>query len=146
MRPASELAYARYVRRGSIYISSSIPVLTLNSKYHLESYPSSRMTRPKKPESCRTIIVGGSITGLTLANALQHAGVDFLVLESRSEIAPQVGASLGLAPNGSRILDQLSCYEEIEKLAELVQSVGFHAANGNDLCPRSDSFQLFHAR
>ena len=104
------------------------------------------MTYPKEPEGFRIIIVGAGITGLTLANALQHADADFLLLESRSEIAPQVGASIGLAPNGSRILDQLSCYEELEKLAEPVQSVGFHAANGNDLCPRSDSFQLFHAR
>ncbi|PYH97264.1 FAD/NAD(P)-binding domain-containing protein [Aspergillus ellipticus CBS 707.79] len=94
----------------------------------------------------RVLIVGGGIAGLTLANALQHAGVDFLVLEGRSEIAPQLGASIGLAPNGSRILDQLFCYDDLEKLAEPVQSVGYHDGRGRELCPRSDGFQLFTAR
>lgn len=103
------------------------------------------MPADKKPRF-RVIIVGGGITGLTLANSLQHAGVEFLVLETRSEVAPQVGASIGLAPNGSRILDQLFCYEDMEKLAEPVQSAGYHNANGEELCPRTDGFQLIQAR
>ena len=94
----------------------------------------------------RVIIAGGGLAGLTLANALQHTGIDYLLLESRSNIAPQIGGSIGLAPNGSRILDQLSCYEEVEKLTEPIESMGNHAANGDDLLPRSDGFQLLHAR
>lgn len=94
----------------------------------------------------RVIIAGGGLAGLTLANALQHAGIDYLLLESRSIIAPQVGASIGLAPNGSRILDQLSCYEEIERLTEPIESMGNHTANGDDLLPRTDGFELVHAR
>jgi 2-polyprenyl-6-methoxyphenol hydroxylase-like FAD-dependent oxidoreductase len=101
---------------------------------------------PDEKPQFRVIIVGGGIAGLTLANSLQHVGVEFLVLEARSEIAPQIGASIGLAPNGSRILDQLCCYEDMEKLAEPVQTAGYHDANGNELCPRTDGFQLIQAR
>jgi flavin-dependent dehydrogenase len=36
--------------------------------------------------SFRVIIVGGGIGGLTLANYLQHANIDFVLLESREEI------------------------------------------------------------
>ncbi|KAL4877623.1 hypothetical protein BJY04DRAFT_230591 [Aspergillus karnatakaensis] len=61
----------------------------------------------------RVIIVGGSIAGLTLAHCLHHANIDHIVLEKRSEIAPQEGASIGLWPNGSRILDQLGLFEDI---------------------------------
>lgn len=51
------------------------------------------------------LISGGSITGLTLANALERVGVDFLVLEKWYEIALDVGASIVIFPNGARILD-----------------------------------------
>lgn len=63
----------------------------------------------------RVIIVGGSVTGLTLANILERLGIDFIVLEAYPEIAPQVGASIGLWPNGLRILDQIGCYESFAK-------------------------------
>lgn len=43
------------------------------------------------PESFKVIIAGGGIPGLVLTNALEKAGVDFLLLEKR-EIA-QTGAS-----------------------------------------------------
>ncbi|KAI0853831.1 putative monooxygenase [Daldinia vernicosa] len=61
----------------------------------------------------KVIIVGGGIAGLTLANMLERFGLNYILLESHSEIAPQVGASIGLFPNGLRILDQLGCYEQI---------------------------------
>ena len=104
------------------------------------------MADVKAPAHFRVIIVGGGIAGLTLANALQHARIDYLLLESRSVIDPQVGASIGLAPNGARILDQLSCFEDIEKETEPIELAGNHAANGDDLVPRSDGFQLAFAR
>lgn len=66
----------------------------------------------------KVIIVGGSITGLTLANMLERIGVDYVLLEAHSEIAPQVGASIGMWPYGLRILDQLGCYEPIRALID----------------------------
>ncbi|KAL8788616.1 MAG: hypothetical protein Q9195_007211 [Heterodermia aff. obscurata] len=64
--------------------------------------------------SFRVIIVGGSIAGLMLAHCLHRAGIDYLVLEARDDIAPQLGASVGIMPNGARILDQLGLFEPIE--------------------------------
>lgn len=66
----------------------------------------------------RVIIVGGSIAGLSLALMLEKNGIDFLVLEGYPSIAPQVGASIGVLPNGLRILDQLGCCDEVIKAAE----------------------------
>ncbi|OJJ78133.1 hypothetical protein ASPBRDRAFT_50921 [Aspergillus brasiliensis CBS 101740] len=59
------------------------------------------------------IIVGGSISGLALAHCLHHANIPHIVLEKASEPAPQKGASIGIMPNGARILDQLGLWEKI---------------------------------
>ncbi|KAK5999341.1 hypothetical protein QM012_005559 [Aureobasidium pullulans] len=52
--------------------------------------------------SLKVIIAGGGIAGLTLANALEQANIDYVLLERRDEIAPQVGASIGMLANGCR--------------------------------------------
>lgn len=61
----------------------------------------------------RIIIAGGSISGLTLALALQSAKIDFLILESGDEIGPQLGASVGCHPHGNNIFQQLDAYKNI---------------------------------
>ncbi|GME31293.1 putative FAD binding domain protein [Neofusicoccum parvum] len=66
----------------------------------------------------KVVITGGSIAGLTLACILERLGIDFVVLEAYPEIAPQVGASIGLLPNGLRILDQLGLYPAIRGLIQ----------------------------
>ncbi|CAI7619657.1 unnamed protein product [Penicillium palitans] len=64
----------------------------------------------------KVIIVGGSISGLTLAHCLAKANIDHIILEKRAEIAPQEGAFIGIWPNGARILQQLGVYSSLEKL------------------------------
>ncbi|KAF4819124.1 FAD-dependent monooxygenase andE [Colletotrichum siamense] len=49
---------------------------------------------------------------------LEKFDIDYVVLEAYPDIAPQVGASIGLLPNGLRILDQLGCYEAYRAKAE----------------------------
>lgn len=66
----------------------------------------------------RVIIAGGSIAGLSLALMLEKNGIDFLVLEGYPSVAPQVGASIGVLPNGLRILDQLGCADDVLAQAE----------------------------
>lgn len=61
----------------------------------------------------KIIIAGGGIAGLTLANVLQRFDIDYVILEGHADIATPVGASIGLFPNGLRILDQLGVYEDI---------------------------------
>ena len=63
----------------------------------------------------KVIIVGGGICGLALANCLQHANIDFVVLESREQIGLHPGAGVSIEPPGARILDQLGVYAELEK-------------------------------
>ena len=63
--------------------------------------------------SLKVVIVGGSFSGLSLANMLERFDIDFVLLEGHSSIGPQLGASVGLLPTGLRILDQLGCYDEI---------------------------------
>ena len=78
----------------------------------------------------RVIIVGGSIAGLALANMLEQYDIDFTVLEKHEKIAPQLGAGLALLPHGSRILDQLGCYDVMEKLSMSVNSLSGYDDNG----------------
>lgn len=79
----------------------------------------------------KVIIVGGSIAGLSLALMLEKTGIDFVVLEGYPNIAPQVGASIGVLPNGLRILDQLGCCDEVIDRAEYpVEKVLFRDSHG----------------
>lgn len=61
----------------------------------------------------RVIVVGGGIAGLTTANALEKAGIDFVLLEARARFDPQIGASIGLRPNAMRIFDQVGAAQVI---------------------------------
>lgn len=86
------------------------------------------------PQDFRVAIVGGSIAGLTLALALEKSGIDFVVLEAYPEIAPQVGASIAVLPNGFRILDQLGCYEDmLEKVNCHIDNFIIRNSNGSVL-------------
>ncbi|OOQ83533.1 FAD binding domain protein [Penicillium brasilianum] len=61
----------------------------------------------------RVIVVGGGVGGLTAAHTLHRANIDFVVLE-KGEIAPPIGASIGIYPQGSRILEQIGCLKPVE--------------------------------
>jgi 2-polyprenyl-6-methoxyphenol hydroxylase-like FAD-dependent oxidoreductase len=92
------------------------------------------------------VIVGGSITGLALANMLQLNNIDFVLLEAYPEMAPQVGASLGLLPNGNRILDQLGLYEKVLALSAPVNHFNFRNAKGVLLAEHKNTAQDFVKR
>lgn len=79
----------------------------------------------------KVIIVGGSISGLSLALMLERNGIDFVVLEGYKSIAPQVGASIGVLSNGLRILDQIDCCQAVIDAAEYpVNEVCFRNSQG----------------
>ncbi|KAG5758653.1 hypothetical protein H9Q72_013207 [Fusarium xylarioides] len=81
----------------------------------------------------RVVIVGASVTGLSLANMLQANGIDFLMLEAYPTVALQVGASIGLLPHGNRILDQLGLYEKVMEIAPPIQVFNFRDTSGHIL-------------
>ncbi|KUL81853.1 hypothetical protein ZTR_09748 [Talaromyces verruculosus] len=87
----------------------------------------------------KVLIVGGSITGLTLAHCLSRAGIEHIVLEKRAEIAPQEGAFIGLWPNGAQVLQQLGIYESLETLTTPVDRMHISYPDGfsfSSLLPR----------
>lgn len=87
-----------------------------------------------KKDRLRVIIAGGSISGLTLAHSLYCSDIDYVVLESRDEIAPQVGASIVVLPNGSRILDQLGIFDDVLGLVEpLEKSLTWTGGDGKQI-------------
>ncbi|KAI2465042.1 FAD/NAD(P)-binding domain-containing protein [Annulohypoxylon bovei var. microspora] len=63
-------------------------------------------------EPFKVIIAGGGVAGLALANMLQKAGVDFVVLERR-DVAPKAGASICLISHTGKILEQLGIWQTI---------------------------------
>jgi 2-polyprenyl-6-methoxyphenol hydroxylase-like FAD-dependent oxidoreductase len=81
--------------------------------------------------SIKVLIVGGGIVGLTLANALQHADIDYVLLESHDTVTPRVGATICIFPHGSRILDQLGCYERLWENTVPLTTIHEHDHNGN---------------
>ncbi|KAK0726552.1 hypothetical protein B0T21DRAFT_413877 [Apiosordaria backusii] len=93
----------------------------------------------------RILIAGGGVAGLTLANALEQAKVPYLLLERRSEIAPQVGASIGIFSSGARILDQLGAWKRIEETAERINLLTARRPNGSVIC-EDRSTELILAR
>ena len=62
----------------------------------------------------KVIIAGGSLVGLSLALIFERLGIDYEVFE-KGEIAPQLGASIGLHPHSLKILEQLGVWGDIEK-------------------------------
>ena len=53
------------------------------------------------------IIVGGGVAGPATAMALQHVGVEAVVLERRTDRNPTEGSYFTIAPNGLDALDLL---------------------------------------
>ncbi|KAK8074382.1 monooxygenase [Apiospora hydei] len=103
------------------------------------------MSAAKSSGDFRVLIVGGSIAGLVLAHSLHRAGIDYLVLEARDRIDPQVGASLGLFSNGARVLDQLGVYDNILECTDPL--VWYDTLTGEgSLVQRDDSLRLIQKR
>jgi flavin-dependent dehydrogenase len=106
-----------------------MPSGTSSKENSLLSLRTTSSTDGKKAR-LRVIIVGGSIAGLTLAHCLYHNDVDFVVLEAHNEIAPQIGASIVILPNGARILDQLGIFDDIFAMVEPLQNALIWKGNG----------------
>ncbi|KAL2143755.1 hypothetical protein VTI28DRAFT_10052 [Corynascus sepedonium] len=94
----------------------------------------------------RVVIVGAGVAGLTLANALEQAGVDYVLLERRSEVAPQIGASIGIFPSAARILDQLGAWKGVSEAAAPLQVFQNRDRQGNHITTPDRSPLLLRAR
>ena len=77
----------------------------------------------------RVIIVGAGVTGLVLANILQRARIDFVILEAHPEVVRPEGSSFGIWPNAARILDQIGCWEGAKSISRPIEhsrTVDYH--------------------
>lgn len=94
----------------------------------------------------KVIVVGGGITGLALACSLERAGIQYVVLESRDEVAPQVGASIAMLPNGMRLLDQLGILEKVRAGAVKHESdTMWTGGNGSEKGKKPKSARAIHS-
>lgn len=94
----------------------------------------------------KVIISGGGIAGLTLANALEKAGINFVLLEARALLDPQVGASIAIAPSSMRIFDQIGAAQEIIDQTTPIKWGRHHRKDGSLIMPPSPSMQVLEAR
>ncbi|KAI0405848.1 hypothetical protein F4802DRAFT_596809 [Xylaria palmicola] len=62
----------------------------------------------------RAIIIGGGPVGLTVANGLERAGLEYLVVERHPTIVSESGAGIMLWPHSLRVFDQLGLLEACE--------------------------------
>jgi len=100
------------------------------------------MATQSKSSDFRVVIVGGGIAGLTLANALERAHIDYVLLEAREKIGPHAGASIAFFANGCRILDQLGCFDAVDAESEPLRWIAEHLPSGEYNRAPSDRAQL----
>lgn len=81
----------------------------------------------------KVLIVGGSVTGLTLAAILERYGIDYTLIEKHADAAPEMGASIGLLAHGSRVLDQLGCFDELLPFGAAAEEFTMYGPDGKHL-------------
>ncbi|KAF4770876.1 hypothetical protein HAV15_012486 [Penicillium sp. str.  len=94
------------------------------------------------PKSFKVIVVGGGPVGLTAAHALHHAGIDFLILESRSSAVLDQGASLVLSSPSLRIMHQLGVLERLLKIGGELQHTQSMTRDGHQFVNSQAIFQV----
>lgn len=103
------------------------------------------MTAAAVPDSrFKVIIAGGGIGGLTLASALEKAGVDYVLLEKR-DIAPRLGASITSLPCTTIVHEQLGFGQAVEEATVPLLVREQYSEKGRLLC-RSDETRMLYER
>lgn len=79
----------------------------------------------------KVIIVGSGLTGLVAAHALRAAGIDYIILEQRSDILVDEGGLIALAPEVLRICHQLGLWEKMQEIGFEFFARSSYDMNGN---------------
>ncbi|ORY59268.1 uncharacterized protein BCR38DRAFT_351835 [Pseudomassariella vexata] len=90
----------------------------------------------------KVIIAGGSVSGLTLANALERAGIDFVLLEKR-DIATDVGQSLFVLPCTSLVHEQLGVGKATREVGFPILLREHWDGTGSLFCSSDELLQLY---
>ncbi|KAF4451537.1 6-hydroxynicotinate 3-monooxygenase [Fusarium austroafricanum] len=91
-------------------------------------------------ESFKVIVVGAGPVGMVLAHALQVSGIDFVLVEQRSQIAPEPAYGLFLWPHIMRIFHQLGLLEAVKAVAQPMVEAIHMSLDGNEI-HRSRGFE-----
>lgn len=81
----------------------------------------------------RVIVVGGGPVGLTAALALERAGIDFVLLESRSNVVIDAGSNLVLLPIGLRAFYQLGLRDPLNAVSSPLDRIHRMDHTGRDI-------------
>ena len=88
-------------------------------------------------KTLKVIIAGGGIGGAAAALALLRKGFDVEVYEQAAELG-EVGAGVQISPNGSRALDYLGVFKQLEKVSCAPEKKEFRLWNSGDSWPMFD--------
>jgi salicylate hydroxylase len=77
----------------------------------------------------RVAVIGGGIGGLSAAVALRATGAHVQVFEQARQLS-EVGAGVGLQPNGQRVLDRLGLGPEINRIGSRLKGFRIFAPDG----------------
>lgn len=94
--------------------------------------------------SFRAIIIGGGPVGLLMAHALNHAGIDWVILEREPQIPSPSGASVCLWPHSLRLLDQLGLLAEAKKCGMTMSTKHNHRPDGSEIAV-SNMFEVIES-
>lgn len=89
------------------------------------------MAASSSSKNFRVVIAGAGISGLALANCLELAGIDYVLLEARDTIAPFIGAGVYLASGSGPVLEQLGLKQKWLDLVMLYSYWALHWPNGD---------------
>jgi 2-polyprenyl-6-methoxyphenol hydroxylase-like FAD-dependent oxidoreductase len=92
-------------------------------------------------QAFKVIIAGGSVAGLTLANVLERAGIDFELLEKR-DVAPQLGQSILVLPCTNLIHEQLGIEKPIRESGIPISTREHWDDQGHLFCSSDELIQL----
>ncbi|KAH6954267.1 hypothetical protein DER45DRAFT_570133 [Fusarium avenaceum] len=90
--------------------------------------------------SFKVIVVGAGPVGLVLAHALQASGIDYVLIEQRSQVPPDPAYGVFLWPQIMRILHQLGLLESILAISQPMLEAIHRSTDGNVL-HREEGFQ-----
>lgn len=90
--------------------------------------------------SFKVIVVGAGPVGLVLAHALQASGIDYVLIEQRSQVPPDPAYGVFLWPQIMRILHQLGLLESILAVSQPMLEAIHRSTDGNVL-HREEGFQ-----
>lgn len=92
----------------------------------------------------KVIIAGAGFSGLTLANCLELAGINYVILEVRDAIGSDVGAPVSVI--AGPLLDQLSLYDKYYNLISPWFGLAIHDEKGDLLTTAPDRFEFMRVR